>query len=203
MSEAVVKIIPLLNISEKRVFSRLGLNRNGSISEQISKEYQPYISRLIRESSIRIFYKTIFLEVVASKIIMNEYEFKSSLVAGNFTLAKSAVMLGASVLPEDFARMESYKKRQDFKSVVILDAIFSEKVDLALDFIENEINIELRRKGQVLGKRLSCGYGDFSLAHQRFFYDELQFEKYGITIDQNNFLLPEKTATGLLPIFEA
>jgi hypothetical protein len=65
------------------------------------------------------------------------------------------------------------------------------------------VTIELNRTGRYIGRRFSCGYGDFSLNYQQFFYEILEFEKYGIKINDKNILFPEKTVTALLPVFPA
>jgi len=89
----------------------------------------------------------------------------------------------------------------DIHQAVIMDAVLSEKVDYALDFIEKEITVELRRTGRHFGQRLSCGYDDFLLENQRFFYQVLNFANYGIQINERNILFPEKTVTALLPVY--
>lgn len=87
------------------------------------------------------------------------------------------------------------------QDAVILDAVLSEKADFGLDFIEQELTLEWRRSGRIAGRRVSCGYGDFSLEHQQFFHRILEFNHFGIRLSDKFILDPEKTVTALLPIY--
>ena len=78
----------------------------------------------------------------------------------------------------------------------IADAVGSECADAAMDVLYLLARSELRRRGLVLdGQRFSPGYGDMPLALQSFFYRKLNMDQMGVSLNTNNFLLPEKSVT--------
>ena len=78
----------------------------------------------------------------------------------------------------------------------IADAVGSECADAAMDVLCKIAETDLRRSGLLLDKhRFSPGYGDMPLALQQFFYRKLEMPQMGITLNKNNFLLPEKSVT--------
>jgi cobalamin-dependent methionine synthase I len=109
--------------------------------------------------------------------------------------------MGAAARPQDVARLRDWQAAGELRSAVVLDAVLSEKADFGLDFIEQAVAQERRAQGATLGQRLSCGYGDFSLEHQDFFYNTLELSRHGIRLNERHIFEPEKTVTGLLPIF--
>lgn len=78
----------------------------------------------------------------------------------------------------------------------IADAVGSECADAAMDTLCKISGTDLRRAGSIMDtRRFSPGYGDMPLALQQFLYRKLEMSQMGITLDQNNFLLPEKSVT--------
>jgi cobalamin-dependent methionine synthase I len=92
-------------------------------------------------------------------------------------------------------------EKDDLKLGVIYDASASEIVDAGFDWIQNYYNQELARESRyLLGKRISCGYRDFSLKYQDIFYKLLNLERLGITMTKAYMLVPEKSATAVTAI---
>ena len=84
----------------------------------------------------------------------------------------------------------------------IADAVGSECADAAMDTLCKIANTDLRRSGLIMDtRRFSPGYGDMPLALQQFFYRELEMSQMGISLNQNNFLLPEKSVTAFAFIY--
>ncbi|MBN1594931.1 hypothetical protein JW933_03300 [candidate division FCPU426 bacterium] len=202
MSDLVVKLIHLHTLPLKPVWTRLGYRENTEVPKVFLERIQSLLEKHVYETKVRIFYRE---KKYSAQNDMNDiegYRFASSLVAKHFAPARNVLVLGASADLEDYQRLQVLQI-EDIQQAVVLDAVLSEKADYALDFIEKEVQVELRRRGQHSGRRLSCGYGDFSLENQRFFYDTLDFNHYGIEINERHILYPEKTVTALLPIYHA
>lgn len=84
----------------------------------------------------------------------------------------------------------------DITAGTIADAVGSECADAAMDMLGNIAGKELRRAGLLLDeRRFSPGYGDMPLVLQEFFYQTLNMAQMGVTLTENNYLLPEKSVT--------
>lgn len=199
-SPLTVRVLPLHHLPETAVYARLGY-RPGKTGPEAAASYGALIQRLTAETRVRVFHREAPIAVAGDAVDLDGYRFASRGVARRFAGAAAALVLGASALPEDAARRGALEAAGDLTQAVVLDAVLSEKVDFALDAVEQELAAAWRRLGRTLGRRLSCGYGDFSLEHQRYFHEALEFERYGIRLDERSVLHPEKTVTALLPIY--
>ena len=92
-------------------------------------------------------------------------------------------------------------QRDNMTEAVIFDAVASETTDACFDWMQEYLAQELVREGKhILSKRISCGYGDFSLEYQKAFYDLLGLKRFGITLTEAGMFKPEKTATAVTGI---
>ena len=83
----------------------------------------------------------------------------------------------------------------------ILDAVASEMTDGALDWICDYFNHQLKRENKRVGRsRYSAGYGDLKLENQKTIYRMLELKKIGVSITENNILIPEKSVTAIARI---
>lgn len=202
MPELTVKTLSLAHMPPKSVWVRLGFRETASARAEIPASFADMVSQFTVETRVRIFFSEKPFAVTPDGLLyIGEYRFASRLVLERFGRPSSVLVMAASALPEDVDRIRAYQEAEDLQRAVILDAVLSEKTDFGLDFIEQEIAVELRRTGRTAGRRLSCGYGDFSLEHQKFFYNTLDLARYGIGLSERNILTPEKTVTALLPIY--
>jgi hypothetical protein len=195
-----VSLVPLHAMPTAPIWTRLGYREQRAERDQIIPKYQPMIDRWLRETQVRLFSRKARLQIGNEEVMVDHHRFHSRLVQERCAGAKQVYLLGASARPEDIHRWQTLQELNQLEEAVVLDAVLSEKVDYALDFLEQEINQELRRAGQVLGPRLSCGYGDFALENQGYFYGALDFSHYGITLTPQYLLIPEKTVTALAPV---
>lgn len=83
----------------------------------------------------------------------------------------------------------------------ILDAVASEMADGALDWICDYFNHQLKRENKTVGRsRYSAGYGDLQLENQGKMYSMLELKEIGVSITENNILIPEKSVTAIARI---
>ena len=201
MPEPNVKWLSLNHMPLATIYTRLGYREGRSDSKTIHAEYEPIIRQWVAATRIRVFYLQQPFAVENGANRLGRHEFSSRLITERFAKAGRALLMAASADPADFDQIRQFADAGELNQSVILDAVLSEKTDFALDFLETEITIQLRREGLRLGPRLSCGYGDFKLENQRYFFDALHLAQYGITLDDRFILHPEKTVTALAPIF--
>lgn len=84
---------------------------------------------------------------------------------------------------------------------VVFDAVASETVDAALDWITAYLRQALRRENKEPRKgRFSAGYGDFALHNQKRIYELLDLHRLGIRINPSFVLIPEKSVTAVVGI---
>ncbi len=213
MKDLTIKALFCSELPIIRVFHRLNYRKNpdfikgknsdeaGELKAKAWAKYETMITQMIKETRVRTFYLEKPIEIKQHEVKISEYGFAGRLVRERCVEAESVFIIGASVLREDFNNIQKLQDEGEMEKAVVLDAVLSEKVEFALDFIEKEATVELNRTGRYIGRRFSCGYSDFSLQYQHFFYKILEFEKYGIKINDKSILFPEKTVTALLPVF--
>ncbi|HPC73757.1 MAG TPA: hypothetical protein P5551_04490 [Syntrophales bacterium] len=84
---------------------------------------------------------------------------------------------------------------------VVFDAVASETVDAALDWVTAYLRQTLRRENKESRKgRFSAGYGDFALQNQKRIYELLELHRLGVRINRSFVLIPEKSVTAVLGI---
>lgn len=84
---------------------------------------------------------------------------------------------------------------------LIYDAVASQVVDAALDWMMNFINKTIKIKGKALTRRrFSPGYGDLNLYHQKVIYDILDLKRIDISITEKFMLEPEKSVIAIAGI---
>jgi hypothetical protein len=203
MTDPIMKWLSLSHMPLLTIYTRLGYRAGLSEAEPILTEYAPRLRSLVAATRVRVTYLFQPLGIDGDVCRLGTHTFSSRLIAERFANAPKVLLLAASADPADFAKIEQLADAGELKQSVMLDAVLSEKVDFALDFLETEITVQIRREGLKLGQRLSCGYGDFKLENQRYFFETLHLAQQGITLDDRFILHPEKTVTALAPVFQA
>ncbi len=127
-------------------------------------------------------------------------EFSSPKLADLLKDSDEAVLMASTAGSAVVARRDAEMKRDNASLGIVLDAAASETADDGLNWLENYINTELRRRGKTLTKRFSPGYGDVDLSAQKVIYDLLKPDKIGIEITEKYMLLPEKSVFAIAGI---
>ncbi len=115
--------------------------------------------------------------------------------------SEEVLLMGATAGPEIMAAIGRLSNAGDLAKAVVFDAVASEVVDSALDWIVTYYNNVLRREGRHLtSRRYSAGYADFVLENQAIFFRELELEKLGVRLTESFILVPEKSVTAIAGI---
>ncbi len=199
-SPVVVRVLPLPNMPVAPILTRLGYREKTADKQPILTKYKALITQYARSLKIRLFYKYKRFSINEGLCDIEGYRFQSQLIRTRFAGVRDVVLMAAGCMPEDDLQIKTYEEQGQLAQAVILDGVLSEKVDWALDFMEKEMSTRLKHQGKTPGMRLSCGYGDFALSHQRYFYEELELGRYGIELTDQFLLVPEKTVTAVLPL---
>ncbi len=84
---------------------------------------------------------------------------------------------------------------------VIFQALGSERVEALCDAFCKDLKNSLTDSEESLRPRFSPGYGDLSLEVQRDIFDFLNpTSKIGVTLNENCFMLPQKSVTAIIGV---
>ncbi len=118
-----------------------------------------------------------------------------SLANKRFSSCKGLIVVLATLGMES----ELLLKRQfalNAKNAVILDAVFTDKLEKFLDNAEKELS----DKFGELTVRISCGYGDLPIQLQKPLFDVLDGNRIGVTINESFMLFPNKSVIALIGV---
>jgi hypothetical protein len=114
---------------------------------------------------------------------------------------REILLMGATAGKEIIQMIEQESKADNLTRGVVFDAVASEMVDSALDWIMGYFNRQLRRESLSLTKnRFSAGYGDFLLQNQKKMFSLLDLKRLGMTLTKACVLVPEKSVTAIAGI---
>ena len=186
------------------IYSRLGYAKGKT---KVTKIQEEELARFFREAEgfLKLQGSAVRLAVVAKdaeKITLeNNIVFKSISLAQLLKDCDEVFFLGATagIKIHEFIRDNS--KEGDMTKAVVFDAVASECVDKALDWMMEYFYTELRRENKAFTRfRFSAGYADFSLENQRVFFDALQLARFGVRLTAASMFVPEKTVTALVGV---
>lgn len=193
--------IPPPSVTE-RIYARMGF-REGKT--KVSQEKIDLYERYMREALGLLELKGVAARWPITRrspvrVEIGEAAFDSKLLASLAgtcgELLGMAVTAGAKIVEA----IHSCEKN-DLTRSVVYDATASEVVDGCFDWIQKYMQQTLRPENrQLLAKRISCGYADFSLSNQKIFFQLLQLDTLGITLTESFMLVPEKSASAVTGI---
>ncbi len=118
-------------------------------------------------------------------------------------LARNAEYLWIGAVTVGMAIVRHIEQSKDMALAAIADATASESADSAMDFLQHYAAQELKKSGLALhSRRFSPGYGDMSLSHQQEIFPLLKLNELGMTLTENNFIIPEKSVTAFAPVYK-
>ncbi len=107
-------------------------------------------------------------------------------------------LMCATLAKEDVAKISEAMSGGEGLKAIVFDAYASECVDGALGVMMERKNAALLRTGQKLTKkRFSAGYGDLDISYQKKFYDLLDMQTLGVSINDKYLLSPEKSVIAI------
>ena len=193
-----------LEMPIEHIYSRLGYARGKT---KITKAQEEALSRFILEAQefLELQGSAARLMVIAKdaeKVMLeNNIVFKSISLAQLLKDCDEVFFLGATAGMKIHEFIRDNSTEGDMTRAVVFDAVASECVDKALDWMMEYFYSELRRENKAFTRfRFSAGYGDFALDNQRIFYDTLQLARFGVRLTATSMFVPEKTVTALVGV---
>lgn len=136
-----------------------------------------------------------------SIIFNNNLFFKSKDLSKFLYGAREALLWGATAGTAIMEKISQKSAEGDLTRAVTYSATAGEMVDEALTWMTEYFKQPLlRERLSVDHRRFSAGYGDFSIEYQKDFYQILSLKVIGVTLTDEYFLVPEKSATAICGI---
>lgn len=111
--------------------------------------------------------------------------------------------LCAATLGLDCDRVTLRLEARSIADAVVFNAASVSLIEDVSNFAQAEINEKSAEKGLSVGGRYSPGYGDFPLTQQKDVLRLLKAEeKLGITLTDGFLMLPRKSVTGVIGLYE-
>jgi hypothetical protein len=193
-----------LEMPVEHIYSRLGYARGKT---KITKVQEESLSRSILEAQgfLKLQGAASRLTVIAKdteKVTLeNNIVFKSISLARLLQDCDEVFFLGATAGMKIHEFIRNNSTVGDITKAIVFDAVASECVDKALDWMMEYFYAQLRRENKAFARfRFSAGYADFSLDNQRIFYDTLQLARFGVRLTATSIFVPEKTVTALVGV---
>jgi hypothetical protein len=193
-----------VSLPRERIYKRLGARPQVT---KINVQQRKRVEADIEEAAALI-----DLKGVARKAGIKEKSSSEIVLCGGITLpskhlaallgdCQQVLFMGAGAGKKIVESIKQNTRTADLSRGVVFDAVASEVVDSALDWMMSYFNQELRRQNRCLTRRrFSAGYGDFLLKNQKVIYNILELEKLGISLTEEYMLVPEKSVTALAGI---
>jgi hypothetical protein len=193
-----------IDLPQSKIYSRLGFARGKTfVSKNQEDEYARFMAQA--QELLKLQGAALRLAIVAKdaeKITLeNKIVFKSISLAQLLKDCDEVFFLGATAGMAVHEAIRKCSASGEMTKAVVLDAVASECVDKALDWLMEYLGVELRRENKTFSRfRFSAGYGDFALDNQRFFYDSLNLAEYGVHLTAASMFVPEKTVTAVVGV---
>ncbi|TCS82105.1 hypothetical protein [Tepidibacillus fermentans] len=95
-------------------------------------------------------------------------------------------------------QVESYTKHQDLTSAYLWDSIGTVAVHQTVEQLKKYIKPMAQREGAQLSPRMAPGYGDWMIEAQSLFFKYLDFNRVGVTFNDDYLIIPKHSLTGII-----
>ncbi len=195
-----------VSLPKDKIYSRLGYSKGKT---QLKDRQKEVVERYIEDALDFINLKGAGRRVPVAEIspesitLSGGNALKSKSLVKLFSKCSEILFMGATAGKKVVEVIEKNSAGKDITSAVIFDAVASEMVDGALDWIMGYFGQQIRRENKyVVERRFSAGYGDFLLDSQKVMCDILEIDKLGVVLSKEFILLPEKSVTAVAGIME-
>ncbi|HOF01685.1 MAG TPA: hypothetical protein PK385_10290 [Spirochaetota bacterium] len=201
MTPTILKNIKI-PIPTRQIFARLGYRVSNEISENEKSKINNAIEEAIKRVNLSASYIIIPIESNTGEVVSfsNNFVVNSKKLAEYLNKSKSAYLVGVTAGTDIVAfRDDNLRDEKDMFTAVIADAVGSETVEGAIDYVHEMLIKQNVRLGKIVkNARFSPGYGDLSLVYQREIARLLALDKLGVSLSETNILYPEKSVTAFI-----
>ncbi|MBQ0110949.1 MAG: Vitamin B12 dependent methionine synthase activation subunit [Oscillospiraceae bacterium] len=186
-------------LDRKEVLRYMGAPTADDTTAQLIKECE-------KESADCFTYLVCFdvfgIKVKDKTVDFGAFSVTSGDLAKNLQGCKSAVIFAATVGVEIDRLIKKYSALSPAKSLCF-QAVGNERIEALCDLFNKQIKECQDSVGKLTRPRLSAGYGDFALKHQKDIFSVLDCERQiGVTLSQSLLMTPQKSVTAVIGIKE-
>ncbi len=167
---------------EKSIYSYLGFRSVGR-NVETDAAIKDCVDELEKLAHFRYIYK--FFKALPKFLNAQPY---AEYLAGNKGVIVAVMTLGGEV-----DRRIKFYERTDAAKAVIFDACASAYLEELSDDYENGLGLEL-------SYRFCPGYGGSDISDLKYIFGILNPEKIGISLTENNYILPGKSMAGIIAV---
>lgn len=167
---------------EKRIYSYLGF-RSVEKNAETDAVIRDCMEELEKLAHFRYIYK--FFEAPPQFLAAQPY--------AEYLAGSKGVIVAIMTLGGEADRRIKFYERADAAKAVVLDACASAYLEELSDDYENGLGLNL-------SYRFCPGYGGSSVSDLKYIFGILNPEKAGISLTENNYMLPSKTMAGIIAV---
>ncbi|MBO5906693.1 MAG: Vitamin B12 dependent methionine synthase activation subunit [Clostridia bacterium] len=184
-------------INRDEIFRYLGQRRP---EEQLSSLVEECIKEVDGALSYKVCYAELSIKAEGELLDLGFTKTDSRALERVLSGCDSIVLFAATLGVGADRLIMRYSARNPAKALV-LDAIFTERIEALCDTFCLEIKKEMERRGCETQKRFSAGYADFPLEAQRDVFLCLTPEKnIGVHLNSTLLMTPTKSVTAIIGI---
>lgn len=191
-----MRCVLFIDKNEVKRYLRLHGGDCGDIDELIEKLSQKALETLCPKSVINSFE----IEHTQNGIVLKgtDVSFEGNLVKKTFEGCDEIYVFAATLTLQS----ETLLKQCFAKSTVdgiVCDSVLTTMIEAYCDEIDEAVVKKGISKNKKATRRISCGYGDFSIKSQKDILDLLNAQKIlGVKLNENNMIFPNKTVTAVM-----
>ncbi|MFA7676911.1 MAG: methionine synthase [Candidatus Omnitrophota bacterium] len=194
-----------ITVSEEKVYRRLGYSPGLT---QLSLGQQEEFRAYYNEAQEFLEPKGVFLEAAikekdTEKVVLSDGNLFASRLLASLLKGSDGILIMAATSGSGIVEAINKNQKGNMTKAVVYDALAGEAADACIDWLQQYCNRNLSREGaELLSRRISCGYGDFSHKYQKVLFDILDLGKLGLKINAGNMLIPEKSVIAVTGIIK-
>ena len=193
-----------LPVPERKIYSRLGHNRYlTEMSDGQRKKVESAIVQAVSLCQLRGAWARFEIAEWSDEGVEfgDGNTFESSKLATLLKESKSLLLFAVTAGADIVEKASEMAALGDGVGALVYDAVGSEMVDAAAEWLQHYLNQQFKRGKETLTKRrFSPGYGDLSLKNQAILFKLLDIEKLGVKLTNDFLMTPEKTVTAIAGI---
>ncbi|MGH4050114.1 MAG: vitamin B12 dependent-methionine synthase activation domain-containing protein [Clostridium sp.] len=188
-----------MEIDKKEVLRYLGY-KNQIMDEKMMNLVSECCAEIIDISKERSVYEIFDIETKDDKILLtgSTLALKDNDIKNFLASSKKCVVMAATLGSTVDSKI-AYYSRFNITKGVIMDACASTAIEYVCDQLQDEIEKNALIDNLYITTRYSPGYGDFSIDNGKDILNVLDaYKKIGLSITENNIMLPRKSVTALI-----
>lgn len=178
---------------------------------RIKGKADPETERLVDEcikeceenANPRYFYKIYKLSFNQTGVSADGFELPGQDIKKHLSDCRRAALMAAT-LGIEIDKLINFYSVKDIGRSLILDACATAMIEAVCDECQEKIRVEAGNSGLNITERFSPGYGDLPIGIQPEFTRVLDTaRKIGLHCSQNNILIPRKSVTAIIGLYES